>query len=210
MKNYEGFISPSSDVLSPIGEKILYEGIIKEYNPEYIDIVTRPPSSYQGHPFIIEVALAYGGQILGNPGEITIYRYANKIPLLFDEGSDVTSKVLNSINMATYKRPTDKPTALFIHLASTKIPFKTVGKEAIADVPEIEKEIELAIRYLLRRFTTYTRRIERKIHAERRLKIFRKYLNLIGEFSSKMINKEKPDIESLLEKLEKRYRIKES
>ena len=208
LKTYEGFISPSSNVLSPIGEKILYEGIAKEFNPEYIDIITRPPSSYQGHPFIIEAALIYGGDIPGNQGDIILYRYANKIPLLFDEGSDVASKVLNNINMYNYKRPGDKPTAIFIHIASTKIPFKTVGKEAIADIPEIEKEIELAIRYLLRRFTTYARRIERKIHAERRLKIFMKYLNLIGEFSSKIINREKPDVNILLEQLEKRYKIK--
>ncbi len=208
LKTYEGFISPSSNVLSPIGENILYEGIVKEFNPEYIDIVTRPPSSYRGHPFIIEAALIYGGDIPGTQGDIVLYRYANKIPLLFDEGSDVTSKVLNNINMYNYKRPGDKPTALFIHIASTKIPFKTVGKEAIADIPEIEKEIELAVRYLFRRFTTYTRRIERKRHAERRLKIFMKYLNLIGEFSSRLVDKEKPNVNILLEKLEKRYRIK--
>ncbi len=207
MKTFDGFISPSSDVLSPIGERIFKEGILKEFNPEYIDVVTRPPSSYEGHPFIIEAALVYGGSIPGSPGEIVLYRYANKIPLLFDEGSDVAAKVLNNINMNNYKRPMDKPTALFIHIASTKIPFKTVGKEAIADIPEIEKEIELAIRYLLRRFTTYTRKIERKIHAERRLRIFRKYLDLIGEFSAKIIDRDKPNIEVLLEKLEQRYRI---
>jgi DNA topoisomerase-6 subunit B len=210
LKSFEGFISPSSEVLSPIGEKIFYEGIKKEFSPEYIDVITRPPSSYQGHPFIIEAALAYGGTIPGNPGEIVLYRYANKIPLLFDEGSDVASKVLNNINMSNYKRPSDKPTALFVHIASTKIPFKTVGKEAIADVPEIEKEIELAFRYLLRRFTKYTRRIERRRSAEKRLHIFKKYLELIGEYSSKLAEKDKPNIEILIEKLEERYGIKVS
>jgi DNA topoisomerase-6 subunit B len=210
LKTYEGFISPSADVLSPITERILMEGIKKEYNPDYIDVVTRPPSSYQGYPFIIEAALVYGGSLPGNPGEILLYRYANKIPLLFDEGSDVSYKVLNNINMNNYKRPTDKPTAIFIHLASTKIPFKTVGKEAIADIPEIEKEIELAIRYLLRRFTRYTRKIERKKYAEKRLKIFEKYLTLIGEYSSKIVEAEKPDVSKLIIKLEDRYKVKAS
>lgn len=210
MKNYNGFIAPSSKVLSPIGEKILYNGIKKEYEPVYLDVVTRPASSYYGHPFIIEAALAYGGKIPGAPGEIVLFRYANKIPLLFDEGADVSTKVLNNINWSAYKRPGDSPIGLFIHIASTKIPFKTVGKEAIADIPEIEREIELAIRHLFRRFTRYTRRITRVLHAKRRINIYRKYLDLIGEFSSRIINKEKPDIEPLILKLEERYKVKDS
>ncbi len=210
LQNYDKFISPSAEVLSPIGEDIFRKGIEKEFNPEYIDVVTRPPSSYQGHPFIIEAALAYGGEIPGSAGEIVLFRYANKIPLLYDEGSDVSTKVLNNINISSYKRPGDKPTALFIHIASTKIPFKTVGKEAIADVPEIEREIELAIRYLLRRFSKYTKRIIRRIHAEKRLKIFEKHLRLMSKFSAELAGKEEPDITPLLNKLKQRYGIKEN
>lgn len=210
LQNYDKFISPSADVLSPIGEDIFRKGIEKEFNPEYIDVVTRPPSSYQGHPFIVEAALAYGGDIPGPGGEMVLFRYANKIPLLYDEGSDVSTKVLNNINIGSYKRPGDKPTALFIHIASTKIPFKTVGKEAIADIPEIEREIELAIRYLLRRFSKYTRKIIRRIHAVKRLKIFEQHLRLMSEFSSQLAKKEKPDITPLIIKLKERYGIKES
>jgi len=207
LKSFDGFRSPSANILSPIGESIFREGIIKEFNPIYVDIVSRPPSSYSGHPFIIEAALAYGGSIPGSPGEITLFRYANKIPLLFDEGSDVSAKVLNNINLSSYKRLTDKPIGIFIHIASTKVPFKTVGKEAIADIPEIEREIELAIRYLLRRFMKYSRTIVRKMEAKKRIRIFEKYLKLIGEFSGRLAGVENIDVTPLIEKVRKRYHI---
>ena len=207
LKEFDGFRSPSADILSPIGEAIFREGIMKEFSPEYIDVIVRPPSSYSGHPFIVEAALAYGGSIPGNPGEIKLFRYANKIPLLFDEGSDVSSKVLNNINFSSYKRLTDKPLGIFIHVVSTKVPFKSVGKEAIADVPELEKEIELAIRYLLRRFTKYSRVVVKRIEAKKRIKVFEKYLRLIGDFSSKLAGIPGVDVEPLINKVKKKYKV---
>jgi len=208
MKNYNGFLPPSADVLSPIGLDVFKNGIIKEYNPEYIDLVVRPPSSYSGHPFIIEAALAYGGDIPGEPGEIKLFRYANKIPLIFDEGIDVATKVLKNINFSIYKRPSDKPIALFIHIVSTKIPFKTLGKEAIADIPEIEREIELAFRYLFRRLSKHVSRIERHKKASKKFKTYERYLELIGYFSAKMVGREKPDVSKLLERIKERYKLK--
>ncbi|HEW94163.1 MAG TPA: DNA topoisomerase VI subunit B [Thermoprotei archaeon] len=206
-REFGGFRSPSGDVLSPIGEKIFREGIIKEFHPEYVDVVSRPPSSYSGYPFRIEAALAYGGDIPGEPGGITLFRYANKIPLLFDEGSDVSSKVLNNINLSSYKRLSDKPIGLFIHIVSTKVPFKSVGKEAIADIPEIEHEVELAIRFLLRRFTKYSRSVVRRIEARKRFKVFEKYLKLIGFFSGKLAGVDEVDVTPLIDKVRERYKV---
>ena len=47
------------------------------------------------------MGIAYGGEI--RPGGPHVYRYANRIPLLYDEGSDVVLKVVtenNSVNLA--------------------------------------------------------------------------------------------------------------
>ena len=207
LKRFDGFRAPSADILSPVGEYILKEGISKEFKPEYIDAISRPPSSYSGHPFIVEAALAYGGNIPGNSGEIKLFRFANKIPLLYDEGSDVSSKVLNNINLANYKRLTDKPLGLFIHIVSTKVPFKSVGKEAIADIPEIEREIELAVRFLLRRFTKYTRIVVKRMEAKKRVRVFEKYLRLIGEFSGNLAGVGRVDVEPLINKVRKKYKV---
>ncbi len=209
LRTYDKFISPSADVLSPIGEDILMEGIKKEFKPEYVDVVSRNPSSYRGHPFIIEAGIAYGGELPGQAGDILLFRYANKIPLLFDEGSDVSYKVLERLRQGSYRIQSDKPIAVFIHIASTKIPFKSVGKEAIADVPEIEKEIELALKILFRRFLKYRRKIIKKKEVEKRLKIYERYIHLISKFSGKLADREPADVEKLLEKVKRRYGVKE-
>jgi len=209
LQNYDRFLSPSADVLSPIGADILKEGIIKEFHPQYVDVVVRPSSSYKGHPFIVEAAIAYGGGIPGSAGEIVLFRYANKIPLLYDEANDVARKVLNNINWSSYRRPYDGPTAFFIHICSTKVPFKSVGKEFIADIPEVEREIELAVKELLRGLTRYTRKIQRRMEAQKRVELFRKYLPQIAKFSTGLAGKRKvPNVEYLIEKIEDRYGIK--
>ncbi len=199
MRNYKGFLPPSPKVLSPIGEELFKRGIEKEFMPEFLEVITRPPSSYEGHPFIIEAALAYGGKIKGKEGEIMIYRFANKIPLLYDEGSDVTTKVIEDINWSYYKRPEDKPIAFFFHICSTKIPFRSLGKEFIADIPEIEKEIKAAVRVLLRKLTKYAIGKERQRRLKRKIEIYKRYLGKIAEFSTKLVEKEEPpDISRLL------------
>lgn len=50
-------------------------------------------SSHEGHAFIVEAGVAIGGNI-GKEG-ITVYRFANRIPMLFEGGSDVVTRVAN-------------------------------------------------------------------------------------------------------------------
>jgi DNA topoisomerase-6 subunit B len=58
--------APSTDCISPIGEKLLLSGLHHVVPAEFYVASTRPPSVYRGNPFQIEVALAFGG---GNPVE---------------------------------------------------------------------------------------------------------------------------------------------
>jgi len=175
LREYPGWRRPRAIPLSPIGEKLLKEGIKKILKPEYVTAVTRKPSSYRGHPFIVEAAIAIGGEVplLDKP---FLLRYANKIPLLYDEGADVARKVLDSIKWNYYKVKFPNRIAVIVHLCSTKIPFKGVGKEAIADVPEIKNEIENAVKDCARRLRRHISRTER-IHRLRQKKtIILKYL----------------------------------
>lgn len=49
----------------------------------------------------MEVGLAYGGDIQPSE-EPTVLRYANKIPLIYDEKSDVVWKVVEEIDWKRY------------------------------------------------------------------------------------------------------------
>lgn len=57
---------------------------------------------FEGHAFIVEAAVSVGGREL-KPG-INVYRFANRIPLLFEGGSDVITRTATKrINWSLYK-----------------------------------------------------------------------------------------------------------
>ncbi|MCD6530744.1 DNA topoisomerase VI subunit B [Candidatus Bathyarchaeota archaeon] len=198
MKSFEEFLPPDASCLSPLGEELLKAGIIKEYQPEFIAAVQRKPSTYSGHPFIVEAAIAYGGNI-PKKGDIVLFRFANRIPLLYDEASDVSWKIIKSINWRRYKATPDMPIAIAVHVCSTKIPYKTVGKEFIADRPEVGREILFAIRYVARKLQKFLTRVEYKQKELRRLNIFAKYLPKIARFSTDLAEKRKtPNVDKLI------------
>jgi len=209
MKNFEDFLPPDSSCLSPLGEDLLNAGIRKELAPEYVEVYQRKPSAYSGFPFIVEVGIAYGGKI-PNTGGIVLYRFANKIPLLFDEASDVSWKVANSlVDWRHYNVLPDMPIAVFVHLCSTKVPYKTVGKEFIADRPDVEREILNAVREVARRLSVFLSRKHTIERQKKRLDVFEKYLPKIAVFSTKLAGKKKePDVKPLLRNVSK-YEEKE-
>src|SRR4030067_2737140 len=139
LKKFKDFLPPDASCLSPLGEELLKAGIMKELKPEYLVVHQRKPSCYAGHPFIVEMGIAYGGEIPKHDGFL-IYRFANRIPLLYDEASDVSYRVITGINWGRHKVAPDMPIAIVVHICSTKVPYKTGGKEFIADRPEVRRE----------------------------------------------------------------------
>ena len=214
LKSYEDFVSPDPTCLSPLGEDLLATGIKKELGISEEDIATgaafvatlqRKPETYSGFPFIVEVGIASSRQIEGE-GKIALFRFANKIPLLFDEASDVSWKVVNqSIDWRNYRViPGETPLAVFVHVCSTKIPYKTVGKEFIADRPEVEHEILNAVREVGRNLRIFLSKREHLAQEKRRVDVFGKYLPKVALCSTKLAkSKIEPDIKPLLKGLVK-------
>ncbi|MCQ5376979.1 MAG: DNA topoisomerase VI subunit B [Candidatus Methanomethylicia archaeon] len=205
MKEYDGFQPPDAQCLSPIGVELLKKGIMREFRPEFVEVTQRGASAYSGYPFIVEAAIAYGGDIpLTPPDEMLVLRFANKIPLLYDLHSDVAMKVIKKINWQRYKlNPATMPLAFFIHICATKVPYKTVGKEYIADRPEVEYEIEWALKTCARALRMHLAKKEKASIVQRRLTVFEKYLPMIAQFSTELSGKEKvPDYDKVLKRLE--------
>jgi DNA topoisomerase-6 subunit B len=203
MKKFDEFLPPDASCLSPLGEDLLRAGILKELKPEFIAVSQRKPSTYSGHPFIVEAAIAYGGEI-PKKDDFVVYRFANRIPLLYDEASDVSVKVIRSINWRRYKVSSGMPLAILVHVCSTKVPYKTVGKEFIADRPEVRSEILNGIREVARRLQTFLTKREHVAKERKRLSVFSKYLPKIAKFSTDLAGKsEEPDIEKLLKSVRK-------
>ena len=176
LREYPKFRAPSADALSPFGPEIIEAGLRAILEPEFVTAVTRRPKAYEGHPFIVEVGIAYGGKI-PPMNEPMLLRYANKIPLLYDEKADVAWKVVDPRNFdwKAYLVNFPAPVAVLTHIASTKVPYKGVGKESVADVPEIENELRNALREAARRLRDYLLKKKREEEARKRIITFMKY-----------------------------------
>ena len=68
---------------------------MKEMKPDMIVTHVERAHVFQGHAFIVEAAVSLGGKTV-EPG-INVFRFANRIPLLFEAGSDVITRTANEL-----------------------------------------------------------------------------------------------------------------
>jgi DNA topoisomerase-6 subunit B len=199
LQTYEGFRSPDPTCLAPLGEAPLAKGIARRFEPDFMAVVQRTASAYSGFPFVIEMGIAYGGNIESRGTKV--YRFANRIPLLYDEGSDVVLKVVNDTDWNRYKVKNDSaPLIIVSHICSTRVPYKTVGKENVADRPEIERELRLALQFLSRKLSGYMSKKGQAEMAKKRANLYSKYLPLIAQFCTELAEKKnEPNYKQMLE-----------
>lgn len=117
---------------------------------------------------------------------MTVLRYANRVPLLFQAGACAITQTVMSTNWRPYGLsqarnaiPTG-PVTLLVHFASVWVPFTSESKEAIAAYPEIQKELRLAFQAVGRRLGMYLRRRMRVRQQGERRNIFLRYLKEVA------------------------------
>jgi DNA topoisomerase-6 subunit B len=166
---------PPTDCLSPLGNGFIESGLKKELNPEFVSVLSRPPEVYRGWPFQIEVGIAYGGSVM----EPQVMRFANRVPLLYQQGDCAITKAVMQIDWRRYgiegNKTPEGPVVLFIHVASVWVPFNSEAKESIANYPVIIKEIKLALQDCSRRLYSYLSGVRRAAAIEEKKMIFEKY-----------------------------------
>ena len=203
-------MSPSTDCLSPISEILIKRSLryeTKEISPEFIVTSSRPASVYSGNPFKIEVGLVYGGN-LPKEESVRIMRFANRVPLLYQQGGCITTKAISSIDWRHYgleqrggKGIPSGPAILLIHVASTQIPFTSESKEAIADVEEIKKEVQLAFRECARNVRKHISKKKKREKTREKFDLITKILPEIAKKSAKMLNKPVPKLDPIITKI---------
>ncbi|MCA9102754.1 MAG: DNA topoisomerase VI subunit B [Planctomycetales bacterium] len=252
--------APATDCISPIGEELLLKGLHEVVPAEFYAAATRPPNVYRGNPFLIEVAIAYGGasttaqkvtremlaellaesdartlrqfltmtfngmgsegaaKILGEagfgarvtPGKLkakqidtlhhalqnvniddgqtmNVYRFANRVPLLFQPGACAITQTVMNTNWKSYGLSQSRgslpsgPVTLMVHLASVWVPFTSESKEAVASYPEIQKDIRLALQSVGRKLGMYLRRRQKVRQEGERRNVFLRYLGEVAD-----------------------------
>ena len=96
-------MAPPASCVVPIGEELIVEGLKRRFKAEFYASTTRPPAVYRGNPFVVEVGLAYGGELpLDEQAEIL--RLANRVPLQYQPKSCAISEA-TSFLCARWRRP---------------------------------------------------------------------------------------------------------
>ena len=203
-------MAPSTDCLSPIGETLIKRSLkneTQEISPEFIITASRPPSVYSGNPFQIEVGLVYGGK-LPKEEQVKLLRFANRVPLLYQQGGCVTTSAISSIDWRRYglTQPSGKgiptgPAIFLTHVSSSLIPFTSESKEAIADVDEIENEIKLAFRECARKVQHHINKKVRRKKTREKFDLITRILPEIAKKSANMLDKPVPSLDPIITKI---------
>jgi DNA topoisomerase-6 subunit B len=174
-------MAPPMDCIAPIGEDLIEKALRSEVSAAFYTSVSRRPAVYRGNPFLIEVGLAYGGNLPADQ-TITAYRYANRVPLQYQQGACAISKAISGTEWRNYQMQQPRggmpvgPMLLMVHIASVWVPFTSESKEAIAHYPEIIKEIRLGLQECGRKVATHIRKQRREADAEKKRAYIVKYI----------------------------------
>ncbi len=174
-------MAPPASCIVPIGEELLIEGLKRRFKAEVYFSSTRPPSVYRGNPFVVEVGVAYGGELpLDEPGEIL--RFANRVPLQYQPKACAISESVYDTNWKAYGLAQPKgglpvgPLAIVVHLASVWVPFTSEAKEAVAHYDDLLREMRLALQECGRKLGAHVRAKAKADNELKRMSIFQRYI----------------------------------
>jgi DNA topoisomerase-6 subunit B len=174
-------MAPPTNCIAPIGGDLIEKALRSEVSAAFYSSVSRRPSVYRGNPFLIEVGLAYGGDLPGDKS-VTVYRYANRVPLQYQQGACAITKAVTATDWRSYQMQQPRgavpvgPMLLMVHIASVWVPFTSESKEAIAHYPEIIKEIRLGLQECGRKVAIHIRKHRRQADEEKKRAYIEKYI----------------------------------
>jgi len=199
-------MAPPTDCLSPITAELLEKGLKKEVNAEFYASTTRDPLVYKGNPFQIEVAIAYGGAQLKDKA-MNLMRFANRVPLLYQQGGCGITKGVVGVNWRAYGLNQSNgnmpvgPLTVVVHIASIWVPFTSESKEAIAQYGDIINEIKKALQEVGRQLSKYVAK-KKKVKTELKKRSYiEKYIPKLAEGLIEILEEGKAEQELINEKL---------
>jgi len=204
-------MSPETDCLSPIGETLIRKGlknVLGELKADfYAPPITREPKVYGGNPFVVEVGIVYGGG-LSREEPVQLLRFANRVPLMYQQGACAITQAVEAVDWRRYGLEQRGgqgipfgPAIILVHVASTKIPFTSESKEAIANIPEIKEEIELALKACARRLKTHLNKAAKKSKTRVKFEIVQDIIPMIAQKAAKIVGKPVPKIAGTITKI---------
>jgi DNA topoisomerase VI subunit B len=179
-------MAPPTHCLAPLGEAVLRAGLSRRTRGQFMAATSRPPAVYRGYPFQVEAALAWGDPELGADEPVTLMRFANRVPLLYQQAACAVTRGATTLSWKNYGLSQPRgalpigPLVVVVHIASVWVPFTSESKEAIASYPEILREVTLALQACGRELGIHLRRRKRLAEAEKKQQYLDKYIPHVG------------------------------
>ncbi|AHF99648.1 DNA topoisomerase VI subunit B [Halostagnicola larsenii XH-48] len=200
-------MAPPTRCLSPITDELIEAGLRKEFDADFYAAATRDAGVSGGDPFIVEAGIAYGGELEAE-GSADVLRFANRVPLVYQRGACATTDVVKQIGWRNYglDQPggsglPNGPAVIMVHVASTNVPFTSESKDAVANVPEIEDEIELAIREAARELKSYLNKRRSMEKRRRKQSVLGQILPEMAEKVAEVTDNPEPNIDDAVARI---------
>jgi len=197
-------LNPPTDCLSPIEDLLIKKGLSKAIDSRFASTVTRETRVTQGNPFQIEVGLVFGGD-LASDSPIEILRFANRVPLMYQQGGCLLTKAVESVDWKRYglDQPGGRgipkgPAAVLIHLASTNVQFTSEAKEAVAGNEEVLGEIRRALMEVGKGLKNHLKKSSQRKKAQEKFELINVILPEISQKTSQILGREEPDLAPII------------
>jgi DNA topoisomerase-6 subunit B len=191
---------PPTDCLSPIEDLLIKKGLSKAIDSRFVSTITRSPAVASGNPFQVEVGLIFGIDMPAD-GPVEVLRFANRVPLMYQQGGCLLTKAIESVDWKKYglDHPGGRgipkgPAAILIHLASTNVQFTSEAKEAVSDNEDVLGEFRLALQEVGRGLRSHKRKSKQREKAKEKFELVNVILPAISEKVSAILGREEPPL----------------
>ena len=200
-------LNPPTSCLSPIEELLIKKGLSKTIDSKFVTTMTRAPSVTQGNPFQVEVGLIFGeGMAADKPVEIL--RFANRVPLMYQQGGCLLTKAIESVDWRQYGldqaggRGVPKgPAAILVHLASTNVQFTSEAKEALSDNETVMEEARKAMLEMGRGLRKHLEKQKKMGKTKEKFELINDIIPAIAEKSASLLDLPVPDLAASITKI---------
>jgi len=200
-------LAPPTNCLSPIEEMLIKKGLSKTIDSKFISTMTRAPTVSHGNPFQVEVGLIFGeGMLADKPVEIL--RFANRVPLMYQQGGCSLTKAIESVDWRQYGldqaggRGIPKgPAAILVHLASTNVQFTSEAKEALSDNEFVFEETRKAMLEMGRGLRKHLEKKKKMAKTREKFELINDILPAIAEKSAKILERPVPSLSGSITKI---------
>ena len=200
-------LNPPTSCLSPIEELLIKKGLSKTIDSKFVTTMTRAPNVTQGNPFQIEVGLIFGeGMAADKPVEIL--RFANRVPLMYQQGGCLLTKAIESVDWRQYglDQPGGRgvpkgPAAILVHLASTNVQFTSEAKEALSDNEMVMEEGRKAMLEMGRGLRKHLEKKKKMGKTREKFELINDIIPAIAEKSASLLKLPVPDLAASITKI---------